>query len=764
VRSILGLAVALVMLTVSARAQEDAVVYMDAQCPLEVRAVQSSSVSSIECSKLSKSKLSLPESGPSSSGQQPSPPDGYLVQGARNEFVIQHRKFLTEYSVNIDGVTSLQNFLVEDLEEAANLTTPLSSAAASVSKGAVPKGVATSGNLPQRTAQQFLTEMLDPATKAGPVTELNSDWLVLVREAERVEAEEHAFAMDRDLLLGTTPAAVVPDVIPPGSTGSLSDRTSEVNANCSPVAAHPSLSGAQACLHSIYLLEYSDAFPPREKYGDEDAFRALVVVVGESQKEPHGAIEMVKNLANVLSTQVPDLSSALNTFESDLAQYRADLNVFTGNMQALEDAREQFESLSGFTKKTEIRARLAQSLNPSGTTTVDAAELNKLADEYYSAAGGPNFHAPAGFGSMFRTLGSNIPNLPHSSSDDHEPGFKKPEPGVDVKPTADHAILMAASAAEHIGDYYETRLDTAYEAVHVKLPARVNEVNVLQSQVLSRANEIYDNSNVETPVRKQFNLGGQGGNLKVYFTVRMVETFPRFVIPPVSAQAATATSALPPPANPNTTQPASAPVNGSGAAPDTSSGVIVAHGEVDVHDLYHATMVAAFGFSGAGETTFTGTTVNTGTASDGITACSSATPCTKITVSRGTNHSSALVGLSYHPYGYDTFPRLKQKQNFKHLWGIMGGLSVQNLNDYYAGLDLQIAHALQVMGGANFYRQKALSPGYTNGGTYPGTPTFDRGQHWTSGAFGGIGLNLSIFRKAFGSVTGIGVIVPSKGN
>ncbi len=738
-RRILRLSFALVMLSAAAGAQEDVVVYMDAHKPLELRGVQSGSLSSANCGITPGVDLK----------------QAYLVQGTLAELVVKCRKFLTQFSIKTVNVTNLQTFRVEDLEEAANLTTPLSSAGAPVSKGALPKGVATSGNLPQRTAQQFLAEMLDPATKAGPIIELNSDWLVLAREAERVEAEDKSFRQIKSQLLGTAPAALetVPDPVPTAGTGPLQDRRSDAYANCASMAAKPSLNGAKGCLHSIYLLEYSDEFPPHQKYGNEPAFRDLVVADND-------AVAMVNNLGVLLSTQIPSVANALNAFEGDLAQYRADLNVFAGNMQALEDARELFDKLSGYTKQIEIRARLAQSLNSSGTTTVDVAELNKLAEEYYAAAGGPQFHPPAGLCEMFANFKIDIPNLLHTS--EHlDPGNNRPACD-DVRSVADRAISLGISAAQHVGEYYAPEIRAAYDAVNVTIPSRINEINILQSQVLSRANEIYDNSSVETPLPIQFNLSGMGTNPVFTFDVYMVETFPRFMVPPLSAQAPAGANALPPPASANAATPAAAHGNGSGGPPDTSSGAIVSHGEVKVHDLYRATMVAAFGFSGVGETTFTSTTVDTGTASDGTTTCSSGAPCTKITVSRGANHSSALVGFSYHPFGYDAFP--DAKQSFKHRWGIMGGLSVQNVNDYYAGLDLQIARAVQIMGGTNFYRQKALSPGYANGGIYPGTPTFDGAQHWTTGAFGGIGLNLSIFRKAFGWATGIGVSAPGKGN
>ena len=65
-------------------------------------------------------------------------PSGYLVQGGRTEFLVVNRKFLAEYTISVDGVTTLQDS-IEDLDEAASLTTPLSSTSAPVSKGAARK-------------------------------------------------------------------------------------------------------------------------------------------------------------------------------------------------------------------------------------------------------------------------------------------------------------------------------------------------------------------------------------------------------------------------------------------------------------------------------------------------------------------------------------------------------------------------------------------------------------------------------------------------
>jgi hypothetical protein len=716
---ILALIAAVLLLAPHAYCQEDAVVFMNALTPLGV--------------------------GPARETPAGYTPGGFLVQGVRNEFVVINRKFLTEYSINIDGVTTLQNFAIQDLDEAANLTTPFPTATSSATKGAAPKGGAAAGNLSSRTAQQMLVLLLNPETSSQPITDLNSDWVTLNHEADRVEADRVAFNAAATLLLGNAAGPMVPQPVPPAPVAPPTTVTAAVHAACGQAQSAPSIYGAEQCLYRIFQLEYSSHFPLGGSYGDEQAFRDLLVTDND-------AIAMVTNLAGSLPAQVQGLNNLITSFDADAAQYRADWNVFAGNMQAATDTLLLFNDLAD-TQITEIRARLAQALNPSGTTIVDAAELNELAEEYYRAAhtpGGVSRIARDRLGALLEGFARGARNLPQSQA-------APPDP-----PIAPGNAVMYARATAAIGSFYANQVTAGYTEMNATVLARIQDVNILQSQVLARANEIYDRSAVPVPVRKQFNLAGNPGNLLVYFTVRETETFPRFAVPPLTPQGQAAVTTVPP-AAPATSPPASAtPPSGTASPANTSTGVIVAHGEVQVHDLYKATMVAGFGFSGVGETTFSTSVITNGPAADGST-CSSTAPCEKIKVTRGANHTTPLVGFSFHPMGYDTYPHYKQP--FWSRWGIMGGSSVLNINDYYAGLDLQVYTGIQVMVGGNFYRQSVLAPNYTDGGIYPGSSiTFGGPQHWTIGPFGGIGLNLAIFRKAFGSVTGIGVGTASKGS
>jgi len=118
------------------------------------------------------------------------------------------------------------------------------------------------------------------------------------------------------------------------------------------------------------------------------------------------------------------------------------------------------------------------------------------------------------------------------------------------------------------------------------------------------------------------------------------------------------------------------------------------------------------------------------------------------------------MGLMVHFRDFDTFPKAA---SLGSKFGVFGGLSVQNVNDYYAGLAFEPINGVQIMGGGNFYRQSQLAPGFTLNNIYTGSPTFIGRDGWSSGAYVGLGLNLRIFRKVFGSVTGVGTSATSSG-
>jgi hypothetical protein len=120
-------------------------------------------------------------------------PGAHLVRGRRNQLRIVNRKFLSDYSFTIDGTTSLPEVRIQDLNEAANLTIPLSSTSSVVSKGTVPKGLAVGGTLTLRTAQDLIAELSNPTTSSNPATEIESDWLVVQGEIKRMQVDTLTF-------------------------------------------------------------------------------------------------------------------------------------------------------------------------------------------------------------------------------------------------------------------------------------------------------------------------------------------------------------------------------------------------------------------------------------------------------------------------------------------------------------------------------------------------------------------------------------------
>lgn len=672
------------------------------------------------------------------------PVQGFLVQGQRNQLRVINRKFLTNYTFFIDKVTKVQNFPIEALEEASNLTTPIPSAAGGVSKGAAPKGLATSGALALRTAQDLLAELLNPATSSNPVNEISSDWIIVKREAENVRTDAIAFQRTWNNINGDW-----------------------VHGDpCLRAYGAPTLTSAAECLRVRNHDEWSGTFANGPPYSDEDRFRKLIV-------NDNDAIAMVTSLGNLLAQRGSVLTNQLSSFDGDLALLRADMNTLAGNVQAIQDAKDLADSITPEMTQAQIKARLMQTLNGGTKPVLDDAELNRLTDDYYSfiRTGAGKQELDRAKSAIELLWGEGIrqtQEVLQSATALAGPDFPKDSPCPDPQNTM--KFVRLGCLADRIDARYSFVLQHAHMTVSDILPTKVAKINVLQSKLLARANEIYDNSRVTVPLDKAIDLGGNTGNLRVYFTIYETETFSRFAMPAsssaanpvVAATPATITTSPPPPA---ATTTATATTATTTTAPP--SGTPVTSGVIEVHDRYKATMVAAFAFSTIKETSIQTKTISTGKA-EGSVSCTTAATCTQVTVSPGPTHSSVIVGVSYHPWGYDTFPGAyswkRPTQALKQGAGIFGGLSVQNLNDYYAGADMQIAHGLQIMGGVNFFRQNTLAAGFMSGGIYSGSPIFTGPQHWSHGGYFGIGLNLSIFRKAFGSVTGLGTKVASSGS
>ena len=655
----------------------------------------------------------------------------YLIQGRRMEFRVVNRKFFSDYTINIDGITQLKQIPIQDLEEAANLQTPLSSAAPGAAKGVAPKGLAVSGQLTLRTAQDLLAELVDEGKSSNPANELVSDWLVVQREASKVIEEADGLNKTWDLLLGS--------VAPPR--------------DCQRSRGAPAISSTRACLETLYNEEMTTPWIT-QPHTDEDAFRKLTVEINDE-------LVMVKAFGDILAQSSSKMNSQISALDGDVAQLNADLNTLTGNIEAASNAVIAFDHLAGAPpppargsalaklRRAQIKLKLMQDLNVGGATgkpALDDAELNRLLDSYeqyliragaIAREGRDRLQTAATSvrvdlsGLIVFLGGSNNPNNPQQA----------------------YAVTATQSLATNLHHF------------NVDLPARIDEINAAQSQVLARANDIYDHSAVSYPLDKVIDLGNHGGNLNVYFSVRRVDVYPRYVVPVIGVQASGQQGTpLPPPATGAGAAPSNAqPPPASGG--DQSAGIVVAHGSFEVHDFYRATVVGAFALSFIKDVSVTSKAITSGTSTDGTnTTCTATTPCSQPFLEKGGYLSSLLVGVSYYlsKQGHDTFPYAHNSLNRK--LGILGGASATRLNSYFIGLSYEPAQAFQIAGGVNFASQDAISGRFDPTKTYAGSPAFGGGSKWSEGGFVSAGFNLSIFRKIFGSVTGLGTKATGAGN
>jgi hypothetical protein len=666
----------------------------------------------------------------------PSTPDGYLVQGKRAQFRVVNRKFFSDYSINIDGVTQLKQIAIQDLDEAANLQTPIQSLVSAAPKGAAPKGLSTAGQLTLRSAQDLLAELVDEGKASNPASELQSDALIVEREAHKVKAEYLALNETWDVI--------------DGASGPTRDCQASLGA--------PTLSSTVDCLEHLNSQEregiwsgtgpFGTASPGTASHGTEDDFRSLTIKIGD-------AITLIKALSSALQQISSTLSSQFSALDGDLAQWKADLNTLRGNLGAAADAGRAYNDLSmkkggekvlSDLRRAQIKLKLMQDLNGgagAAKPVLDDAELNQLVGAFSHQSG-----------SAIEVTNEQAKALTREIHDIASRQITPPQGSGDV---LQYYFLHFLEIVANQTRAADTSLYDAQVHLAVHLPEMVDRINARQSQVLARANEIYDHSAVPEPLDKVIDLSKNSGNLRVYFTVRRVDVFPRYNVPVITVQGSAPPPVLspPPPATTTTSPPPT--------SQDMSSGTVVAHGSFEVHDFYRATVVAAFTFSTIKNQTVASRSITSGQANDG-TPCTPAAPCSQPFLDKGSSIPSVVVGLNYYfsRLGHDTFPGARNSTSQK--MGVFGGLSADRLNSYLIGIGYQPTEALQLTTGFHAVSQDNISGSYSPNQVYPGTPSFGGKSTWSEGAYFGVGLNLSIFRKVFGSVTGLGTKATGAGS
>lgn len=660
----------------------------------------------------------------------PVPAYRFFVKGKGSQFLIYNRKFFTGYSITIDAVTLYPSTpMIRGLKEASTLAiSPPSLATPPVAKGQIQ-------TITARSTQAVLLELLDETTAMNIASELRADRQELDRDRARLTAEFSAFNQTFTQLAGAPGAPI----------------------NCSALAGAPNFAAASYCLNAEFGMDSTAQWetPP---FDGEQAFREVNTRVQD-------LVTAITNLSALV--QNTDLVTPSQGIASDLAMYEVNLNTYRGNYQATLDAIAIAKALLAQPRSTNFRLELRPEqmrslLSPKLKTDkpVDDAILNQILDDYYRLVSSPV--AIAQFTARL---------------DDLKAEASKANP-VGIVPPNDE-------------------LERVRFQVNVALPAAINQVNALQSQLLNRVNFIYDHSEVRQPLPIAIPLGSYSGNLTANFTVRRIESFARYTIAPiplptsppnasspapsilpapVATVAPTASPALPATTTgPAATTTAPATAAQTATAPVTPPGIVVANGSFDVHELDLGTVIAAVAVSTLKDQ-------NVGQMTPAIinpAQCPNATPPVSPStiytdpncfapINNGTSiQVHGIVGVGFDFRRRDTFPRALEPPGapprpLAQYFGVMGALAVDQVNNYFVGPFWEPFLGLQVSGGANFGNESILNPAYMFN-----TPVDLNGTFTTNkqkiGAFFGIGLDLGIFKKVFGQVTGIGQQVGTVG-
>jgi len=478
----------------------------------------------------------------------PCPVPGYhfLVQGKRAELQVFNRKFLTDYNISINALTQIQTGPnIRNLNEAENLTLGAATLAS------VPPSKGGAEGLSTRTATQILLELVDETTSTKPRMDLLSDLDVVERERARLNAQIDDFNQHYELLVGGL-------AVPPAQQ------------DCQAVIGSPSVGPLWECLDDELFRESESPWNIPYPYTDEQEFRNVNTRV-------HDLVQSVMKLGDKLAST--DLPGKLRATETAVATFDNDVHTLESNLRAAGDAVNlasgvnDNDSFRGRLRREETRVLLLDKLKgPDGKPTLDEPQMNALLDLFdRSYAVGKEVAD-----SNVRELREELPRFNRRATD------------------------FGRRDGEFIASLQSSRAEMN------QLPDAISDLNASQARLLNRVNELYDHSEVPAPLPKQINLSGHSGNLVVYYTIRRIETFQRYTVAqvtePGSPQANAVGSPLPPaqtsPASTNAGNPnPSPPPNGSGPAANSNQGIVVAQGSFEVHDVFHANVIAAFAFS-----------------------------------------------------------------------------------------------------------------------------------------------------------------------
>jgi hypothetical protein len=644
----------------------------------------------------------------------------FLDRREAAELHVVRRKFLTDYNVEITGVTSPHIGAIRGIEEAANLSLGPSTLITPPTKGGV-------NALSPITSASVLQQLLDETQVNKPAAQLQADYQELLREKNQLELELRGLADQYLLLMKAHPGVL----------------------DCSAIGGDPDLIDVADCLRAeIDLYRKSEWDPTKEPYGNENGFRSIILRT-QYLLDVMGALQGMLNRSS--------LPTAVFSIEADLTQFEKNVDTFQANLQAIQTATALYFGLKNQHEQNPQKARLEirraqlmvyftnqlKASSSDGSAAVDPAEINQLVNAVV------DFLKRSGFAIA----------------------------DAQVVALADCPSKMQAETDRRIIAVPLRKQLTQLESdLKTTVPDQIATVNARQSQLVERINFIYDHSAVTEPLVKQIDLSSYSGNLVVYYKIHRTENFARYaVVTPVvgnvggvspGALALPAIAATPT-ANPATTQGTNAstitttttsvtgtttattttPAATSSSAPTT--GDVVAQGSFQAHEFDRATVVAGFVFSRIQKNNFTAVSSTTAGA-------------TTYTVGNPTQsfQPQVFLGVDYYLSPKDTYPNRTGSYHLKLSdFGALGGVSANTFNNYFAGVAWEPSLGFNFGVGAHMGTEKRLQ-NLNPGDAIPSStvPTYDKR---VTKLFIMAGFDLQIFRKVFGKVTGVGTAATS---
>jgi hypothetical protein len=658
-----------------------------------------------------------------------------------NATVLQviNRKFLTSYTFFITGTKAAIPPPIRDLEEATNLTLGTATL--------IPPSKGDVGTVSVQTASAVFLQLLDETTFDQVNTQLEVDYRQMVSDNASLTLRLASLRCQDATLRGVFPV--------PALVGCTSNGSPNLQAVYNALLTEVNWGTGAAPLPPGRPLPAPFTGIPPFTTG-EAAFAQMNIWIQDRLNE-------VKALQTTI-TQV-DLANTATRLDASITQFEKNADQFQGNIRAIRSALALYNTLGSNAREKVTRelfkARYSSLLKAQPTDpalTLDPGELNTLVDAYINARlpGGGAIN-PVYAGKLI-TLNTNV-GLRSAAVTLLVPGAQS---GI-ATPLRDSTPPSGTGLAA-----VQTDLAT-------NIPVLIAQINSLQSQMVERANFIYDNSRVAVPQIIQIDLSKAKGNQYVHYLIQYNDGFPRYVIQtPITPPSTTATVVATQLPAPVVTQPAATPATPL-ATPITTpvAGQAPITGFFEVHEFQSAAVIASVAISsirdnsfgtqplyfdgtpahpfpttGPCQPTVTSTTTN-GTTTTTITA----TPCYASYQTGNGLQPQAMIGIMYYLRLHDSF--FTAPYSFSRNSGIVAGISANTANTFFLGVATEPHVGLNIGGGIEFGSESRLQPSILalNQTASTTAPTYTRR---INKPYVSIGLDLNIFRKVFGKVFGFG--------